>query len=110
MQKWSPRQEFAPELLARCAIVAIDSVAQAKAVSSELIAAIEAKFTWPEPISVSDLVSCHEARPKNADLTLFKSVGIGIADLALAEEIYRTARASNVGHELPVPAPIPLSF
>ena len=104
------RQEFTPELLARCAIVAVDSVAQAKAVSSELIAATDAKFAWPEPISVSDLVSHHETRPRDADLTLFKSVGIGIADLALAEEIYRVARASNAGRELPVPAPAPLSF
>ena len=56
------------------------------------------------------LVAEKAARPGGADLTLFKSLGVGIADLALAEEILRLARERNVGTPLPEPAPVPLSF
>jgi len=102
------RQEFEPELLERCAVVATDSVEQAQALASEMIAAWGDDFSAAKPLC--EVVGSGGGRPPDADLTLFKSLGVGIADLALAEALYRTARERGVGTELPMPAPAPLVF
>jgi ornithine cyclodeaminase len=100
------RQEFDEALLARCACIAVDSVAQANALAAEIIKARPAPHLTP----LHQLVAESAHRCNGADLTLFKSLGVGIADLALAEEILRLARERGVGTELPEPAPVPLSF
>lgn len=105
------RQEFEPALLDRCAVVAVDSVEQACALSSEVIA------RWgeagPPPGALTPLADLSGSgvtgRPAGADLTLFKSLGVGLADLALAEAIYHDARARGVGVELPTPRAVPLA-
>jgi ornithine cyclodeaminase len=102
------RAEFEPALLKRCAIVATDSVEQAKALSSELIAAWGEDFSAARPLS--EIVAQGTGRPSGADLTLFKSLGVGIADLALAEALYALARERGTGTTLPTPAPAPISF
>jgi ornithine cyclodeaminase len=101
------RMEFAPALLSRCTIVATDSIEQALALGSEFIAA---KLAPASLKTVSELVAANTSRPASADLTLFKSLGTGTADLALAEELHRLAREKGLGRELPTPAPAPLSF
>lgn len=106
----SERQEFTPDLLDRCAIVATDSIEQARALAAEFIAAWGADFKSSLLTTVSELVAHNTKRPRSADLTLFKSLGTGTADLALAEELYRLARERGLGRELPTPAPAPLSF
>jgi ornithine cyclodeaminase/alanine dehydrogenase-like protein (mu-crystallin family) len=40
-------------------------------------------------------------RPAGADLTLFKPLGMGIADLAVAVEVVRRCRSRQAGHVLP---------
>ena len=102
------RQEFDSALFDRCACVAVDSVAQARKLSAEIIEADSRQKL--DLVPLSRLVAGKAKRPVAADLTLFKSLGVGIADLALAEEILRLARERNVGMELPEPAPVPLSF
>ncbi len=104
------RQEFAPAVLERCAIVATDSIEQARALGAELIAAWGADFAPSHLTTVNTLVASNAKRPSDADLTLFKSLGTGTADLALAEELYRLAREKGLGTALPTPAPAPLSF
>jgi ornithine cyclodeaminase len=102
------RQEFAPALLDRCTVVTSDSVEAARGLASELIAHWGDDFSGLAPIN--QIVSSGQGRPAGADLTLFKSLGVGIADLALAESLYRLARERGVGTELPTPTPAPLSF
>lgn len=104
------RQEFAPAVLERCAIVATDSIEQARALGAELIAAWGADFAPTHLTTVNTLVASNAKRPGDADLTLFKSLGTGTADLALAEELYRLAREKGLGAALPTPAPAPLTF
>jgi len=104
------RQEFSPTLLDRCSVVAVDSVATAKELASELVAAWRGDFERPELHELDELVASNVRRPPAADLTLFKSLGVGVSDLALAEQIYRQARDRGVGVALPEPAPVPLSF
>ncbi len=102
------RQEFEARLLDRCAIVATDSLEQAEHLAAELIEAWGDDFSRAR--TMSEVVSEGRGRPAGADLTLFKSMGVGIADLALAEALYRLARERGTGTELPTPAPAPISF
>ena len=100
------RQEFDAALFDRCSTIAVDSVSQARALSTEIVKAGDGLTLTP----LSRLIAEKAHRPAGADLTLFKSLGVGIADLALAEEILRLARERGVGTPLPEPAPVALSF
>lgn len=104
------RREFAPDLLPRAALVAVDSIGQARALATELAALWPGSEPGPEVVRLCDHVAAGRRRPADADITIFKSLGVGVADLALAEEIYRVARATGAGTPLPEPAPAPLSF
>jgi ornithine cyclodeaminase/alanine dehydrogenase-like protein (mu-crystallin family) len=42
-------------------------------------------------------------RPAGADLTIYKFMGMGLADMASAVEIYRRAKAQGVGKNYPHP-------
>jgi ornithine cyclodeaminase len=104
------RREFEPALLERCGAIAVDHVAQARQLSSELIAAFGDGPGWSRVRPLSEWVAACSGRPAGADLTLFKSLGTGIADLAIAEEVLRRARERGFGTPLPVPEPRPLRF
>jgi ornithine cyclodeaminase len=61
------------------------------------------KDDWNRARSLADIVAVEEARDTSDDVTLFKSLGMGISDLALGIELYRTARAAGRGSEFPHP-------
>jgi len=48
--------------------------------------------------------------PRFADVTLFRAMGIGLADVALGAEVVRRAAASGAGRPLPAPVPVPLDL
>ena len=105
------RGEFAPALLGRCGAIAVDSVGQARRLSSELRAFFgEDDDAWRAVAPLCELVATKRGRPAGADLTIFKSLGMGISDLALAHEVYERVRGRGEALELPTPRPAPLRF
>jgi alanine dehydrogenase len=50
-------------------------------------------------------VAANATRPKDADITLFKAMGMGLSDLALGIEILKRVRASGGGRPIPHPKP-----
>ena len=51
---------------------------------------------------LSDVVQGRETGRAHAeDITLFKSVGIGLEDLAVAVRVFERARAEGIGQPLP---------
>ena len=56
---------------------------------------------------ISELVVANGARPAGADLTLFKAMGMGLSDLALAAEILARAEKRGGAHLLPDRVRIP---
>lgn len=104
------RREVASNLIDRCAVVAVDSVDQARLLSSELKPLFDDPKATTPLCSLSDLVASGYTRPADADLTMFKSLGVGVADLALAEAVYEFSRARQLGVELPIPQPTQISF
>lgn len=103
------RAEFEPALLERCAVIAVDNLAQVQALSSEF----RAHFTaggrdWSTVTPLSALVARGQRRPQDADLTLFKAMGMGISDLAVGLACYRAAVERGIGRSLPHPERAPL--
>ncbi len=58
---------------------------------------------WSAVESLAQLVSARRTRSSSDDLTLFKSLGMGISDLSLGIELYRRAVSSGTGHEFAHP-------
>ena len=96
------RAEFDPSLLSRCAVVATDSVAQVRNLSREFAEAFGSDdAAWDRVVPLSRLVAAQSRRSPDADLTLFKAMGMGISDLSLGIAILDRARSAGVGRTLP---------
>jgi len=98
------RAEVAHDLLERCTQIVVDSVTAAEQLSRELMDFFGAdKEAWNRVRSLADTVATDQARDTSDDVTLFKSLGMGISDLALGTELYRKARAEGLGRAFPHP-------
>src|SRR2546430_3900555 len=99
------RAEVARDVLDRCTEIVVDSVPQAQKLSRELMDFLGSadQEGWKQVRSLADLVAAGESRGASDDLTVFKSLGMGISDLALGIELYRKARAEGVGREFAHP-------
>ena len=99
------RAVIAGDVLDRCSPIVVDSVSQAQKLSRELIDFFGAadQEGWQRVSSLADLVAARESRGESNDLTLFKSLGMGISDLSLGIELYRKARAQGLGREFTHP-------
>ena len=96
--------EVATDVLARCDHVTTDSVPQAQKLSSELIGYFGTIVDgWSRVQPLATLVASGRGRAATDDLTLFKSLGTGIADLALGIEVYRRAVNGGVGRPFLAP-------
>jgi len=90
--------EIAADLLARCTQVVVDSPPQARRLSRELIefyGTSDERWTAVRPLSA--IVATRHERAPTDDVTLFKSLGMGISDLSLGIEIYNAATAAGAG-------------
>jgi ornithine cyclodeaminase len=97
------RAEIDIDVLDRCAVVAADDPDAARRLAREL-----AGDTTITPLSA--IVAGGPGRPEGADVTLFRALGIGLADVALGAELVRRAAASGTGRPLTGPVPVPLDL
>ena len=98
------RAEISSDVMARCTRIVADSVAQAQSLSRELIEFFGTDLAkWAFVESLANLVASRRARAPLDDVTLFKSLGMGISDLSLGIEIYRRAVEWGRGSKLPHP-------
>jgi ornithine cyclodeaminase/alanine dehydrogenase-like protein (mu-crystallin family) len=98
------RAEIAADVLARSTCIAVDSVPQAQKLSRELMDFFgKDPSHWQDVKSLASVVASRRARQSDDDLTLFKSLGMGISDLAVGIEIYRKVREAGKGRPIPQP-------
>lgn len=96
------RAEFTTDIFARCDVIAVDNVDTIKTISNEFRAHYgDDEAAWQAVRSVASLIEDDVKRPAGADLTLFKAMGMGLSDMALAVEILARAREQGLGHPLP---------
>jgi alanine dehydrogenase len=98
------RQEIDVETVRRSACVVVDSSEQSMLESGDLACAVEAGVFYWEDARELGLVVIGEfpGREDAGEITLFKSLGIALEDVALAGRIYQAAVNAGVGERLPL--------
>lgn len=96
------RSEFTTDIFPRCAVVAVDNPETIRSISSEFRAYYgEDDAAWAGVRPIASLIEEDVTRPAGADLTLFKAMGMGLSDMALAVDILAKARERGLGHPVP---------
>ncbi len=91
--------EFGADVLDRADFIAVDTLPDVKRNSREFREHF-GEGDWSQVHPLSAVIGGAAVRPDDADLTVFKSLGMGISDLSVASEIYRRAVAGAVGTPL----------
>jgi alanine dehydrogenase len=102
------RMEFEPRLLDRCQVIAADSPEAVRSLSREFrerFGQDEAAWATVRPLSA---LIAGGGRPPEADLTLLKAMGVGLADLALGALVLGHARRQGAGRPLEQPRRAPI--
>jgi len=96
------KAEFAQDVFERADAVVVDDLENARRGSRELRERYGADGApWQGVTVLSELLAAGAARPADARLTIFKGMGMGLSDLAMARVVYETACARGLGHALP---------
>jgi alanine dehydrogenase len=97
------RREVDGETVLRAAVKATDQVEQAKVEAGEFRDLVAAgKLAWSDIRELGEFVTGKaKGRTSPSDLTLFKSLGIALEDVAFAEVVYQRALAAGVGRPIP---------
>ncbi len=96
------RKELDEKLVGRASLVVVDSRAQARQESGDLLGPTERGWMeWDNLAELSDLlVGRVQGRKSDADITIFESHGLGLQDVAVAANLYRRAKEAGVGEEV----------
>lgn len=88
----------------RADVIVVDSKEQARREAGDLHAASEdGSFHWSDVYELAQvIIGRYPGRRKAEDITLFKSVGIALADVAVATLVYELARQRQYGREVAV--------
>jgi alanine dehydrogenase len=98
------RCEIDVETVRRSACVVVDSLEQSMLESGDLVNAAEAgAFYWEDARELGAVVTGDfPGREEATEITIFKSNGIALEDVAFAGQIYRAAVKAGVGESLPL--------
>jgi ornithine cyclodeaminase/alanine dehydrogenase len=96
------RSEVDDDVIKRANFIAVDSKDQARMEAGELVFPVEkGLLTWERVQEVCHVVNgAVQGRQHSTDITLFKSLGLAIEDVATAMRLYRKAVAEKIGKEI----------
>lgn len=96
------RRELDDEVIRRSSVVVVDSLDQAKIEAGELVSAVEkGLLAWEGVRELRHVVTGNlNIRGGSKEITLFKSLGIAIEDVAAAAVVYEKARSRGIGREI----------
>jgi alanine dehydrogenase len=99
---WADRRELDDQVVQRSALVAVDDVAQARLEAGDLVlAAAAGHFDFARAVPLAAIVAGQApGRQAPDEITLFKSLGIGLEDITVAKHVYELARQQGLGEEL----------
>jgi alanine dehydrogenase len=86
------RRELPADLVRAAGGVAVDSLEQARIEAGDLILA----DSWANVVELKDVRSGYEP----ARITIFKSIGLGVEDVAAGAFVYEQARQMGIGRPL----------
>jgi alanine dehydrogenase len=98
------RREIDDVALARAGVIAVDSLDQAKEEAGDLVQGLASiPGGWDGVTELHDIIGGRRpGRTSEEEITLFKSSGIALWDVAAAGYIYEQARQERKGKELPI--------
>ena len=96
------KAEIDATAVARCSRVVVDSIEQSKMESGDLLGPIAArKLHWEEVVELREIVSGKRpGRERPDEITLFKSNGLALEDLAAASLVYDRAVEQGIGQQI----------
>ena len=96
------RREIDDEVVLRSNRLVVDSIEQSKIESGEFISAIETgRRHWEDFVELRDVVAGLKPGRTNAtDITLFKSGGLALEDVAIGKLVYERALDRGIGRSL----------
>jgi ornithine cyclodeaminase/alanine dehydrogenase-like protein (mu-crystallin family) len=96
------KAELDPATIRRCASIVVDSKDQARLEAGDFQQALEdGSLHWADVRELGQVVIGRYAARKHAqDITLFKSLGIALEDVAVATRVYAAAQAAGIGKVL----------
>ena len=99
------RVELDGTVLDRCDVITTDTVDQARRLSRSLRDHLgDRDEAWKQVVPLSELLASTTTRPAAADVTVCKSMGAGISDLALGAAVYEAVVRNQLGTPLEPPA------
>jgi ornithine cyclodeaminase/alanine dehydrogenase-like protein (mu-crystallin family) len=98
------KRELDDEAVARASLIAVDSIEQSRQEAGDLIQAFGADETrWSAVREFSEIVAGRiPGRSDNEQITLFKSNGIAIWDVAVAARVFELAQEKQLGLRIPL--------
>jgi ornithine cyclodeaminase/alanine dehydrogenase-like protein (mu-crystallin family) len=97
--------EILQDVFERSGSIVVDDLVNTQKASREFIDRFGGDRGWGAVRSIGEVIrSGRPARPEGGDLTLFKSVGMGLSDLAVAMMAYERARERGLGLEIAAPS------
>ncbi len=94
-------RELDDDVVRRSTLVAVDSIEQARAEAGDVVGPIrDGILAWDHVRGIGDIVAGRSpGRQSSEDITLFKSLGIAVEDMAVAAFVYERARERGIGKE-----------
>lgn len=98
------KAEIDVETIRRASLVTVDDLDQAHLEAGDFAAALaDGALTWPNVHNLGEILTGRQAgRTRREEITLFKSLGLGAEDVAVAAVVYRLAQQAGVGQKMPI--------
>ena len=96
------RRELDETAIRKCRSIVVDSKEQAKLECGEFLYPLEkGRLTWDQIRELDEVVTSRtQPRVKPQDITLFKSHGLALEDIAVAGHLYQMAVTQKVGNRI----------
>lgn len=99
-----PNAEFTDDVFVRASVIAVDSLDNVRAASREFLEYFQdGAGDWSRVITLGDVISAGKMRAIDADVTLFKAMGMGISDLSVAIIALARAKERGIGQSMAPP-------
>ena len=95
------RRELDEAAVLRANRLVVDSIEQAKLEAGEFLVPIETgRRRWQDFVELRELFGKDHGRTDPSEITLFKSLGIALEDVAIGKLVYERALEHGLGHRL----------
>ncbi len=100
------KREIDETTVRKSSIIVVESRKQCELEAGELLPLVDkGRLRWESLTELGEVVAgTKPGRETEGQITLFKSLGVAIEDVAVAARLYRLAREKGVGRELDMPA------